>query len=139
MTPGRLGRLALAAAPAAFLGLFFLYPLATIVERGLRGEGDSPLDVLTDPTTADVVWFTVWQALASTALTIAIALPAAYVRGRFRFGGLGEKDDLAVAHADLVAGLKERGPGQFPADASFCRPFPPSPAASDGPRGKGAA
>ena len=70
--------------PLAFLALFFFYPLATIVERGLTG---SPLDVLTDPTTREVVWFTVWQALASTALTIAVALPAAYVLGRYRFRG----------------------------------------------------
>ena len=73
--------------PLGFLTLFFLYPLAAIVERGLRGEGDAPLDVLTDPTTLDIVWFTVWQALASTALTIAVALPAAYVLGRYRFRG----------------------------------------------------
>ncbi len=84
---GRAWRTLTLGLPLAFLALFFLYPLATIVERGLRGEGDAPLDVLTDPTTSDVVWFTVWQALASTALTIAVALPAAYVLGRYRFRG----------------------------------------------------
>ncbi len=73
--------------PLAFLSLFFLYPLAAIVERGLRGAGDSPVDVLTDPLTREVVWFTVWQALASTALTILAAFPAAYVLGRYRFRG----------------------------------------------------
>ena len=56
--------------PLAFLGLFFLYPLLAILDRGLRGSGDAPLDVLSDPVTREVVWFTVWQALASTALTI---------------------------------------------------------------------
>ncbi len=73
--------------PLAFLSLFFLYPLAAIVERGLRGAGDSPVDVLTDPLTREVVWFTVWQALASTALTILVAFPPAYVLGRYRFRG----------------------------------------------------
>jgi thiamine transport system permease protein len=73
--------------PLAFLTLFFLYPLAAIVDRGLRGPGDPPLDVLTDPVTREVVWFTAWQALASTALTIAVALPAAYVLGRYQFRG----------------------------------------------------
>ncbi len=73
--------------PLAFLAVFFCYPLAEIVQRGLSGAGDSPLDVLTDPLTRDVVWFTVWQALASTVLTIAIALPASYVLGRYRFRG----------------------------------------------------
>jgi len=73
--------------PLAFLGLFFVYPLAAILDRGLRGAGDPPLDVLADPLTREVVWFTVWQALASTVLTIALATPAAYVLGRYRFRG----------------------------------------------------
>jgi thiamine transport system permease protein len=82
--------------PLAFLALFFLYPLAAIVDRGLRGDGDSALDVLTDPLTREVVWFTVWQALASTMLTIAVALPAAYVLGRYRFRGRGLVSALVV-------------------------------------------
>lgn len=74
--------------PLAFLALFFCYPLAAIVERGLGGDGDgSTLDVLADPLTREVVWFTVWQALASTALTLAVALPAAFVLGRYTFPG----------------------------------------------------
>jgi thiamine transport system permease protein len=75
--------------PLAFLALFFAFPLAAILERGLRSEGvsGSAADVLTDPVTADVVWFTVWQAVASTALTFVVALPAAYVLGRYAFRG----------------------------------------------------
>jgi thiamine transport system permease protein len=79
--------------PLAFLALFFAYPLAAILERGLRSDqapserDGSALDVLTDPLTAEVVWFTVWQAIASTALTLVLALPAAYVLGRFAFPG----------------------------------------------------
>ncbi|GIU94038.1 MAG: iron ABC transporter permease [Gaiellaceae bacterium] len=74
--------------PLAFLGLFFLYPLAAIVERGLLAEGErSALDVLADPLTREVVWFTVWQAVASTALTFAVALPATAVVGRYAFRG----------------------------------------------------
>jgi thiamine transport system permease protein len=84
---GRAWKAATLGVPLAFLALFFLYPLAAIVERGLRGEGDAPLDVLSDPLTREVVWFTMWQALASMVLTIAVALPAAYVIGRFRFPG----------------------------------------------------
>ncbi|HXF98950.1 MAG TPA: iron ABC transporter permease [Gaiellaceae bacterium] len=74
--------------PLAFLALFFAYPLAAIVERGLRSEaGQSALDALADPLLRDVLWFTVWQALASTALTLALALPASYALGRFDFPG----------------------------------------------------
>jgi thiamine transport system permease protein len=83
--------------PLAFLALFFAFPLVAIVERGLRGGGlSSPVDVLADPLTRDVVWFTVWQATASTALTIAVALPAAYVLGRFAFPGRGLVRALVV-------------------------------------------
>jgi thiamine transport system permease protein len=82
--------------PLAFFGLFFLYPLAAIVERGLTGAGDSPLDVLTDPLTREVVWFTFWQATASTLLTLAVAMPAAYVLGRYRFRGRSVVSALTV-------------------------------------------
>ncbi|MEX2612845.1 MAG: hypothetical protein WD380_04645, partial [Gaiellaceae bacterium] len=60
--------------PLGFLGLFFVFPLVTMLERGIRADGElaSPLDVLTDPLTREVVWFTLWQAVASTALTIAV-------------------------------------------------------------------
>ena len=75
--------------PLAFLALFFAFPLVSILERGLgSGEGAiSPLDVLTDPLTREVLWFTLWQAVASTVLTIAVALPASYVLGRYTFRG----------------------------------------------------
>jgi thiamine transport system permease protein len=74
--------------PLAFLAFFFAFPLATIVERGLSTGGDrTTWDVLSDPVTRDVLWFTVWQAVASTALTILVAFPAAYVLGRYAFPG----------------------------------------------------
>ena len=75
--------------PLAFLALFFAFPLVSILERGLGSGEDatSPLDVLTDPLTREVLWFTLWQAVASTVLTIAVALPASYVLGRYAFRG----------------------------------------------------
>jgi thiamine transport system permease protein len=74
--------------PLAFLALFFLFPLGTILDRGLRSsDGQSALDVLGDPVTRDVLWFTVWQAAVSTVLTVAAALPASYVLGRYAFRG----------------------------------------------------
>lgn len=93
--PGRLRgaalRLALMAVPTAFLALFFVYPVAAIVTRGLRIDGQWRLgrigDVLTDPAVLDILWFTGWQAAASTALTLAVALPGAYVFARFAFPG----------------------------------------------------
>lgn len=79
------------ALPVAFFALFFGYPVATIVGRGLREDGRWQLaravDVVTSVETAQVVWFTVWQAAASTVLTLVIALPGAYVFARFDFPG----------------------------------------------------
>ncbi len=74
--------------PLGFLAVFFLFPLAAIVERGLSSDGGaSALDVLTDPVTREVLWFTFWQAAISTVLTVAAALPASYVLGRYDFRG----------------------------------------------------
>ena len=44
-------------------------------------------DVLTDPGLRRVAWFTLWQAAASTALTLVLGLPPAYVLSRYRFRG----------------------------------------------------
>ncbi|MCX5073097.1 iron ABC transporter permease [Streptomyces sp. NBC_00513] len=77
--------------PLVFFGLFFAYPVAAIVGRGLKTDDGWQFgrigEVLGRPDIADVLWFTTWQALASTALTLLIALPAAYVFARFEFPG----------------------------------------------------
>lgn len=77
------------AAPAAFLTLFFAYPLATIVARGLTqgGSHSAPLGSLVGGETLRIVWFTTWQAALSTLLTLAAGLPLAWVVGRFAFRG----------------------------------------------------
>ncbi|MEV5127835.1 iron ABC transporter permease [Streptomyces decoyicus] len=79
------------ALPLAFFALFFGYPVVAIVGRGLKDGGQWQLDrfgaVLGDPDVVHVLWFTVWQAAASTALTLLIALPGAYVFARFDFPG----------------------------------------------------
>ncbi|SES25056.1 thiamine transport system permease protein [Streptomyces qinglanensis] len=84
-------RLALMAVPAAFFALFFGYPVAAIVFRGLheggRWQSGRIAQVLGDPDILQVLWFTLWQAAASTALTLALALPGAYVFARFDFPG----------------------------------------------------
>jgi len=86
----RAGSAAVYGVPLAFLALFFVYPLVSIVERGLTsGEGESTVEILRDPVTRQVVWFTLWQAAASTLLTLVVALPAAYAIGRYRFPGRG--------------------------------------------------
>lgn len=79
------------AVPVAFFALFFAYPVVAIVGRGLKAGGVWQFgrfgEVLSRPDIQHVLWFTLWQALASTALTLLIALPGAYVFARFDFPG----------------------------------------------------
>ncbi|MFJ5079098.1 ABC transporter permease [Streptomyces sp. NPDC088553] len=81
------------AVPVAFFVLFFAWPVVSIVERGLRVDGVWRFGrfggTLSRPEILDVLWFTLWQALASTGLTLLIALPGAYVFARFEFRGKG--------------------------------------------------
>ena len=74
-----------------FLGLFFIYPVASIIGLGLGSGGQGAFgvirDVLGDARLWQAVWFTTWQAVASTALTLVVAAPATYVFGRFDFVG----------------------------------------------------
>ena len=77
--------------PVAFLVAFFVYPVATILGRGLWPDGHldlSPLgDVVGDAARRDIAWFTVWQAPLSTVLALAVGLPGAFVLARYRFRG----------------------------------------------------
>ncbi|MFF3456631.1 ABC transporter permease [Streptomyces sp. NPDC002730] len=79
------------AGPAVFFAVFFAYPVVAIVGRGLEIDGVWQFgrigEVLSRPDILRVLWFTTWQALASTALTLLIALPGAYVFARFDFPG----------------------------------------------------
>jgi thiamine transport system permease protein len=84
-----LGGVATVGVPVAFLAVFFAWPLLAILERGLVSDGalDLPVDVLTRRSTLEVAWFTLWQATASTALTLLAALPLAWALARFSFRG----------------------------------------------------
>jgi thiamine transport system permease protein len=121
MTSGR--RAALLAAPVTFLVVFFVWPVANIVGEGLRGEHGWDLsgvgDVIGDPALRHVAWFTLWQAAASTALTLAVALPAAHVLARYEFRGRRAVPALAtvpfvlptvVVGSAFLALLGPRGP-----------------------------
>ncbi len=77
--------------PAIFLLLFYFYPLLSIFALSFAPEGQLDLTALQKlvNTTyyAETLWFTVWQAALSTLLTLALALPSAYVFARYRFPG----------------------------------------------------
>jgi thiamine transport system permease protein len=79
--------------PLLFLLLFFFYPLISIFGLSLAPEGVldlQPLNVLvSQPYYARVLWFTFWQAMLSTLLTLLLGLPAALVFARYEFRGKG--------------------------------------------------
>ncbi|MEX2504232.1 MAG: iron ABC transporter permease [Egicoccus sp.] len=87
----RIGRGVLLGVPAVFLLVFFALPVGTIVLTGLRPEGSLDLGVvprvLGDPVVRRVAWFTLWQAVASTVLTLLVGLPGAYLLARVKFPG----------------------------------------------------
>jgi thiamine transport system permease protein len=85
------GRIAVVAVPLLFLAYFFVYPLLTVLVTGFTSNGRLDLGpirtVLARGALLNVAWFTLWQAVASTVLTLIIALPAAHVMARYDFPG----------------------------------------------------
>ena len=77
--------------PLGYLAVFFVYPLAAILVRSLGDEGGFGLgpftSVLGDSYYLGRIWFTVWQAVVSTLLSLAVGLPVAYLFARFEFPG----------------------------------------------------
>ena len=71
----------LAVVPVGFLALFLVWPLANVLSRGLDVGA---LEVLTRRSTISIMWFTLWQAVVSTLLTLVAGLPIAYVLHRYR-------------------------------------------------------
>ena len=76
---------ALAALPVTVLLVFYAWPLGTLLGRVLHLH--SVADTLHTPGIARVLWFTLWQAVVSTALTVAVGFVPAYVLARYRFTG----------------------------------------------------
>ena len=85
MRLGRAARITRVAVPVGFLALFFGWPLGAIFAHSLRAG--ALVDVVTDPFLRRVAWFTLWQAVLSTILTLVAGLPAAYVVARYEFPG----------------------------------------------------
>lgn len=78
----------LAAVPVGFMGLFFVWPVAAVIIRGLGGAGAGGVaDLVGSASFWRVLWFTTWQAAASTVLTLVFGLPAARLVARLRFRG----------------------------------------------------
>ncbi len=75
-------------APAGFLVLFVVWPLAAVLARSFRDVGlDRIVEVATRSSTRSVLVFTLVQAAVSTGLTMLIGLPVAQVLARDQFRG----------------------------------------------------
>lgn len=71
--------------PVGFLTLFFAFPVATLLVGHLRPDDVSR--ALGDRSLGSVAWFSLWQGTVSTALTLALGLPATWAVSRWRFAG----------------------------------------------------
>jgi thiamine transport system permease protein len=71
--------------PALFLAVFLALPFGVIVYRG--ASIDAFVDSITNSNLQRVAWFTFWQTVISTVLTVVFALPVTYIVSRFRFRG----------------------------------------------------
>ncbi len=78
-------------APLAFLGLFYAYPLISILQVSFSRSEDAIITViaqaLQSPAVQRVLVFTFWQAALSTLFTLIVGLPGAYLLARFQFPG----------------------------------------------------
>ena len=70
--------------PLLFIAVLFYWPITKITSLGFPGNW---LSTLFEPKTLGVIWFTIWQAALSTLVTVAIAIPGAYVLYRKSFLG----------------------------------------------------
>ncbi len=73
--------------PIAFLAFFFFYPLINIFRLSLTYE--AVVAFFARVYFRKIIWFTTWQALLSTVLTLIAGLPAAYLFARYTFPGRG--------------------------------------------------
>jgi thiamine transport system permease protein len=84
---GKFSRLLPWLAPSLFLAIFFFYPLGRILWLGLNPVSFRTLRPSEFLLTSHTFYFTFYQAILSTLLTLALGLPAAYLFARFDFPG----------------------------------------------------
>jgi thiamine transport system permease protein len=73
--------------PVLFLGIFFFYPLGMIFKVIIVQAVEHGFPVTLWTRLGSVLWFTIWQAVLSTLLTLVVGLPASYLFGKYQFAG----------------------------------------------------
>jgi len=80
-----------AGVPLAFVGIFFLWPVVSMIGRGILPDGTLDLtgfaDVLTRPRTLRLIGLTLGQAALAAVITTLLGVPVAHVLYRLRFRG----------------------------------------------------
>ena len=71
--------------PLAVVALFVVWPSLALLSRGLTTEALG--DLVGSSTMRDTLWFTFWQSVVSTVLTLLVGLPATGLLSRFEFRG----------------------------------------------------
>ncbi|MFM1796218.1 MAG: hypothetical protein RLZZ340_895 [Actinomycetota bacterium] len=82
---GSIRRLALWAGPLLFAGVLFYWPVTRILAMGLDGDW---VGVFLQPQVQQTIWFTIWQAVVSALLCLALGLPLAFLLYRRQFFGV---------------------------------------------------
>jgi thiamine transport system permease protein len=72
------------AIPLTFVAVLFYWPVVRVTSLGFSGEW---LATLAEPKVFGIIWFTLWQAVVSTVLTVGLAIPGAYLLYRRFFPG----------------------------------------------------
>ena len=72
------------AIPLTFVAVLFYWPVVRVTSLGFSGDWFA---TLAEPKTLQIIWFTLWQAVLSTVLTVTLAIPGAYLLSRRSFPG----------------------------------------------------
>jgi thiamine transport system permease protein len=70
------------AIPLVFIAVLFYWPLTKIIGLGLSANW---VEIYFESSTLKAIWFTLWQAAASTLIALLIGIPGAYVLYRKKF------------------------------------------------------
>jgi thiamine transport system permease protein len=70
--------------PLVFVAVLFYWPISEVAVLGFPGDW---LGLILEPKTVGLIWFTLWQALVSTMVTVLVAIPGAYLLYRRSFPG----------------------------------------------------
>jgi molybdate transport system permease protein len=91
---------------AAAFALFFLLPMAGLINRAV--EDGKTWDVLSTSAARDALWLSLWTSTLTLAIAVVLGTPVAYLVARARFPGRAVVDafiDLPIVLPPTVAGV----------------------------------